>query len=122
MGTIAAGTIQTEETFEIFLSSGAWEALFGKPLLQTFRASYQYVNNTIALTLEGEDLDGIAEPSKAMEYKSDTLNDESIDSEENEEEMWEGEWPEEGEPSQVPDGEEISEPDKKDKNLMYQCL
>ena len=60
-------------------------------------------------TVEGEDLDGTAEHSKAMEYESDTSNDELSDSEEDEEERWEDEWSEEGEPSQVPGGEEISE-------------
>ena len=73
-------------------------------------------------TSEGEDLDGTAEPSKAMEYESDTSNDELSDSEEDEEEWWEDEWPEEGEPSQVPGGvsEKINH-NEKDKNSTYQC-
>ena len=61
--------------------------------------------------LSHDDLDGTAEPSKAMEYEYDTSNDESTDSEEDEDKRWEDEWPEEGETSQVPGGEEISEPE-----------
>ena len=41
--------------------------------------------------LPQDDLDGTAEPSKAMEYESDTSNDELSDSEEDEEERWEDE-------------------------------
>ena len=52
-GIVMVGSIQMPGTFEIFPSNGAWEALFRKPLLHGFRASHEYVNNTIALEAEG---------------------------------------------------------------------
>lgn len=61
--------------------------------------------------LSQDDLDGIAEASKAMEYDSDTSNDEPTDCEEDEDERWEDEWSEEGEPSQVASVEGSSEPE-----------
>src|ERR1700691_5111771 len=36
-------------TFEIFASGGAWNVLFGKPLLQAFGAIHEYTTDTITL-------------------------------------------------------------------------
>ena len=44
--------------------------------------------------LAQDDLDGITEASKAMEYESDTSNDQSIDYEEDEDELANGAGPE----------------------------
>ena len=52
-GIVVVGSIRTQGTFEIFSSNGAWEALFGKPLLRGFRASHKYINDTITLEAEG---------------------------------------------------------------------
>ena len=52
-GIVVLGSIQMQGTFEIFPSNGAWEALFGKPLLCRFRASHEYINDTITLEAEG---------------------------------------------------------------------
>ena len=41
-----------EGTFEIFPSNGAWEALLRTLLLRGFRASHEYVNDTITLEAE----------------------------------------------------------------------
>jgi len=62
--------------------------------------------------LAEDDLDGMMEASQAMDYDSDTSNDEPIDCEEEDDERWEDERSEEGEPSQqVDDSDESSEPD-----------
>src|SRR5258705_12177219 len=61
--------------------------------------------------LSQNDLDGITEANQAMEYDSDTSNDEPMDCEEDEDEGWGDEQPEEGEPSQVEGAQGRSEPE-----------
>jgi len=61
--------------------------------------------------LSQNDLDGITEANQAMEYDSDTSNDEPMDCEGDEDEGWGDEQPEEGEPSQVEGAEGRSEPE-----------
>jgi hypothetical protein len=39
--------------FEIFPSGGGWSLLFGKPLLQQFRAVHDYSNDTLMIPLNG---------------------------------------------------------------------
>ena len=48
-GGVVVDGAQTEGDFEIFPSGGAWQALFGKPILQTFKATHEYVNDTIII-------------------------------------------------------------------------
>ena len=52
--TIVVGGVRAEGSFEIFPSHGAWEALFGKPLLKEFSASHEYTRDTITLNAEGQ--------------------------------------------------------------------
>jgi hypothetical protein len=61
--------------------------------------------------LSQNDLDGITEANQAMEYDSDTSNDEPMDCEKDEDESWGDEQPEEGELSRVEDAEGRSEPE-----------
>ena len=52
-GRIAIGDATAEGTFEVFPSGGAWEMLFGKPMLHAFGASHKYVRDTVTLQSEG---------------------------------------------------------------------
>ena len=52
-GMVVVGGIHTQGTFKIFPSNGAWEALFGKLLLRGFRASHEYIDDTITLEADG---------------------------------------------------------------------
>jgi hypothetical protein len=60
--------------------------------------------------LSQNDLDGITEANQAMEYDSDTSNDDPMDCEEDEDERWGDEQPQEGEQSQVEGAEGRNEP------------
>ena len=53
-GTVIVGGVKAEGSFEIFPSHGAWEALFGKPLLKKFAASHEYTRDTITLNAKGQ--------------------------------------------------------------------
>ncbi|KIM88296.1 hypothetical protein PILCRDRAFT_3315 [Piloderma croceum F 1598] len=48
-GVVVIGNVQTTGTFEIFASGGAWNILFGKPMLQAFNAIQKYTTDTITL-------------------------------------------------------------------------
>jgi hypothetical protein len=48
-GVVAVDSVRTNGTFEIFASGGAWNVLFGKPLLQAFGAIHEYTTDTITL-------------------------------------------------------------------------
>jgi hypothetical protein len=52
-GCIVIGDAKAEGTFEVFPSGGAWEMLFGKPMLCAFNASHEYVTDTVTLKSEG---------------------------------------------------------------------
>jgi hypothetical protein len=52
-GCIVIGDAKAEGTFEVFPSGGAWEMLFGKPMLRAFDASHEYVMDTVTLKSEG---------------------------------------------------------------------
>ena len=72
--------------------------------------------------LAEDDLDEMIEASQAMDYDSDTSNDEPIDCEEEDDERWEDERSEEGEPSQqVDDSDESSEPDAQPRRKRQKC-
>jgi hypothetical protein len=49
LGVVAIGDVWTKGTFEIFASGGAWNVLFGKPMLQAFNAVHEYTTNSITL-------------------------------------------------------------------------
>jgi hypothetical protein len=42
-------------TFQVFNSGGAWDMLFGKPLLAAFGASHAFENDVITLCLDGSE-------------------------------------------------------------------
>jgi hypothetical protein len=48
-GMVMVDNVQTNGTFEIFASRGAWNILFGKPMLQAFGAVHEYTTDTITL-------------------------------------------------------------------------
>jgi hypothetical protein len=52
-GRIVIGDAKAEGTFKVFPSGGAWEMLFGKPMLHAFNASHEYVRDTVTLQSEG---------------------------------------------------------------------
>ena len=48
-GTVELNGIEVEGCFEIFDSGGAWELLFGKPLLMAFKAIHNYEDDTVII-------------------------------------------------------------------------
>jgi len=54
-GVVVIGDVQTTGTFEIFASGGAWNVLFGKPMLQAFNAVHEYTTDTITLHSSGSE-------------------------------------------------------------------
>ena len=48
-GVVAIGDVRTTGSFEIFASGGAWNILFGKPMLQAFNAVHEYTTDAITL-------------------------------------------------------------------------
>ena len=52
-GQVVIGNAKAEGTFEVFPCGGAWEMLFGKPMLHAFNASHEYVGDTVTLQSEG---------------------------------------------------------------------
>ncbi|KAJ3713125.1 hypothetical protein C8R42DRAFT_551550, partial [Lentinula raphanica] len=46
-GRISVGGIAVDGIFEVFDSGGSWQFLFGKPLLESFRAVHDYRNDTL---------------------------------------------------------------------------
>jgi hypothetical protein len=48
-GHVIVGNIHTKGTFEIFPSGGAWDMLFGKPMLHAFDATHHYRGDTVML-------------------------------------------------------------------------
>ena len=47
VGDVYLGTQMVKSSFEVFPSGGGWSLLFGKPLLEQFRAVHDYENDTI---------------------------------------------------------------------------
>jgi hypothetical protein len=54
-GVVVIGNVRTTGTFEIFASGGAWNVLFGKPMLQAFNAVHEYTTDTITLHSSGSE-------------------------------------------------------------------
>ncbi|KAF8228480.1 hypothetical protein L208DRAFT_1189640, partial [Tricholoma matsutake] len=48
-GDVTVSDVSHRGTFEVFSSSGAWSALFGKPLLRKFKAVHDYDPNTVRI-------------------------------------------------------------------------
>ena len=53
VGRIIVDGVSTGGLFEIFPSGGSWEMLFGKPMLQAFSATHNFVNDSVTLEAEG---------------------------------------------------------------------
>jgi hypothetical protein len=53
-GDVTLGGQTVEGSFEIFPSGGGWSVLFGKPLLQQFKAVHDYENDTLKIPVNGE--------------------------------------------------------------------
>ncbi|KIN94083.1 hypothetical protein M404DRAFT_81018, partial [Pisolithus tinctorius Marx 270] len=49
-GTINIEGVEATRTFEVFDSAGGWAFLFGKPLLQAFKATHDYVTDNVTIT------------------------------------------------------------------------
>jgi hypothetical protein len=56
LGVVVIGDVQTTGAFEIFASGGAWNVLFGKPMLQAFNAVHKYTTDTITLHSDDSEL------------------------------------------------------------------
>jgi len=54
MGDVTLGGKTARASFEIFPSGGGWSLLFGKPLLEQFKAVHDYSNDTLSIPLNGE--------------------------------------------------------------------
>ncbi|KIO01835.1 hypothetical protein M404DRAFT_86148, partial [Pisolithus tinctorius Marx 270] len=50
MGTINIEGMEATGTFKVFDSAGGWTFLFGKPLLQVFKATHDYMTDNITIT------------------------------------------------------------------------
>jgi Reverse transcriptase (RNA-dependent DNA polymerase) len=55
-GTVHVGGTSSTGTFQVFDSGGAWDMLFGKPLLATFGASHAFRNDVVTLCPDGSDV------------------------------------------------------------------
>ena len=53
VGRIIVDSVSTGGLFKIFPSGGSWEMLFGKPMLQAFSATHNFVNDSVTLEAEG---------------------------------------------------------------------
>jgi hypothetical protein len=49
IGRVVIGNVCAEGAFEIFPSGGAWDMLFGKPMLHAFDATHKYTGDTVTL-------------------------------------------------------------------------
>ncbi|KAG1774665.1 hypothetical protein EV702DRAFT_1237852 [Suillus placidus] len=52
-GEVVIAGIRTQGEFEVFDSGGGWSFLFGKPLLQAFKAVHEYETDTVRIMGEG---------------------------------------------------------------------
>ncbi|KAG2336352.1 hypothetical protein BDR05DRAFT_896846, partial [Suillus weaverae] len=50
LGIIEVGGVQVKGEFEVFNSGGGWAFLFGKPLLQSFKAEHDYKTDSIRIS------------------------------------------------------------------------
>lgn len=49
IGHVIVGNVHAEGAFEIFPSGGAWDMLFGMPMLHAFDAMHKYTGDTVTL-------------------------------------------------------------------------
>ncbi|KAH7919477.1 hypothetical protein BV22DRAFT_987923, partial [Leucogyrophana mollusca] len=49
-GEITIGQVQAKGHFEVFNSGGGWQFLFGKPLLQAFKAVHEYETDVVHIS------------------------------------------------------------------------
>ena len=54
IGDVMLGGKTACASFEIFPSGGGWSLLFGKPLLEQFKAVHNYGDDTLLILLNGE--------------------------------------------------------------------
>lgn len=59
IGNVHLGTQNVRSTFEVFPSGGGWSLLFGKPLLEQFKAVHDYGNDTIYLPKDNGERDTV---------------------------------------------------------------
>ena len=74
-GDVSLGGRTACAGFEIFPSGGGWSLLFGKPLLQQFRAVHDYSNDTLMIPLNGSWSTLANESSKPPAQKSNSLTE-----------------------------------------------
>ncbi|KIN95454.1 hypothetical protein M404DRAFT_106983, partial [Pisolithus tinctorius Marx 270] len=48
-GMIQVNRVEAKGTFEVFNSGGGWSFLFGKPLLQAFKAKHDYTTDKVMI-------------------------------------------------------------------------
>ena len=53
-GDVSLGGRTVKESFEIFPSGGGWSLLFGKPLLEKFKAIHNYGEDTLKIPVNGK--------------------------------------------------------------------
>ena len=72
VGDIYLGTQMVKSSFEVFPSGGEWSLLFGKPLLEQFRAMHNYENDTIHIPKDNGESKTIANStSKTPKYHTE---------------------------------------------------
>jgi hypothetical protein len=60
-GTVHVGGASSSGTFQVFDSRGAWDMLFGKPLLAAFSASHAFRNDVVTLCPDGSEACSVIE-------------------------------------------------------------
>ena len=69
VGDVYLGTQMVKSSFEVFPSGGGWSLLFGKPLLEQFRAMHDYENDIIHIPKDNRESETIANSTlKTPEY------------------------------------------------------
>ena len=53
-GDVTLGGRSVKGSFEVFPSGGGWSLLFGKPLLEKFKAVHDYGNDTLKIPVNGK--------------------------------------------------------------------
>src|ERR1700683_4999816 len=53
-GDVSLGGRTVKGSFEVFPSGGGWSLLFGKPLLEKFKAIHDYESDTLKIPLNGK--------------------------------------------------------------------
>ena len=73
IGRVIVGNVCAEGAFKIFPSGGAWDMLFGKPMLHAFDATHKYTGDTVTLnskdkseTLQNSNLEPVFAGAKRL--------------------------------------------------------